>query len=365
MNHPNYDSFWHKQVFRTYLENLELTVPNLNVAGWWDQEDFYGPLEIYELLEKHDTHHLNYVAVGPWNHGGWAHGSGRKLGNFDFGSDTAAYFREKVQAAWFAYWLKDKGSLPLKEALAFQTGSNRWQTYDAWPPQEGVARRKLYFHSKGRLSFDPPQGNEGAGFESYLSDPAHPVPYRHRPISPTYPGPGWPVWLLEDQRFVYLRPDVAGFETDTLTGDVTVSGDIVAHLFASTSGTDSDWIVKLIDVYPEDYPADPKLAGWQLMIANDVFRGRFRKSFEKPEPMTPNRPTPIIVDLHTNNHVFLKGHRIMVQVQSTWFPIIDRNPQRYVPNIFAARASDFQKATERVYFSNGAASYIELPVASK
>jgi len=363
VNHPNYDSFWQKQAFRPYLENLELTVPNLNVGGWWDQEDFYGPLEIYELLEKHDRRHLNYVAVGPWNHGGWEGGPGRKLGNFDFGSDTAAYFREEVQAAWFAYWLKDKGSLPFKEALAFQTGSNRWETYDAWPPREGVTQRKLYFHSQGRLSFDPPQPGEGQGFESYLSDPAHPVPYRHRPIGPTYPGPGWPTWLLEDQRFVYLRPDLAAWQTDVLKDDVPVSGDIVAHLFASTTGSDSDWIAKLIDVYPEEYPEDPKLAGWQLMIANDVLRGRFRKSFEKPEPMTPNQATPITIDLHTNNHVFVKGHRIMVQVESTWFPIIDRNPQKFVPNIFAAKAADYQKATERVYFTPSAASYIELPVA--
>ncbi len=363
VNHPNYDSFWHKQAFRTYLENLKLTLPNLNVAGWWDQEDFYGPVEIYELLEKNDTGHLNYLAVGPWNHGGWERAKGSSLGNIDFGSDTSVYFRAKIQAPWFAYWLKDKGSLPLKEAITFQTGTDRWQNYDAWPPRDGVTDRKLYFHDKGRLSFDPPAAAEGQGFTSYLSDPAHPVPYRHRPISPTYPGPGWPVWLLEDQRFVYLRPDVAAFETDALQSDVAVTGDIVAHLFVSTTGSDSDWIVKLIDAYPEEYKDDPRLAGYQLMIADEVFRGRFRNSFEKPEPLVPNRVTPFTIDLHTNNHVFLKGHRIMVQVQSTWFPLIDRNPQKFVPNIFKAEASDYQKATERVYFSKQAASYIELPVA--
>lgn len=363
VNHPNYDSFWKKQVFRTYLENLKLTVPNLNVAGWWDQEDFYGPVEIYELLEKNDTRHLNYLAVGPWNHGGWAGGKGRALGNIDFGSNTSAYFRSKIQAPWFAYWLKGKGSLPLKEAITFQTGTDRWQNYDAWPPREDVTERKLYFHDKGEISFDPPAAREGEGFTSYLSDPAHPVPYRHRPISPTYPGPGWPVWLLEDQRFVYLRPDVAAFETAELQGNVAVTGDIVAHLFASTTGSDSDWIVKLIDVYPENYKDDPKLAGWQLIIADEVFRGRFRNSFEKPEALVPNRVTPFTIDLHTNNHVFLKGHRIMVQVQSTWFPLIDRNPQKFVPNIFKAEALDYQKATQRVYFSKEAASYIDLPVA--
>jgi uncharacterized protein len=339
-------------------------VPNLNVAGWWDQEDFYGPVEIYKLLEKNDSAHLNYLAAGPWNHGGWAGGSGRKLGNFDFGSDTSAYFRKQIQAPWFAYWLKGKGILPLKEAITFQTGTNRWQNYDSWPPHDGVAERRLYFHDKGRLSFDAPAANDGDGFASYPSDPAHPVPYRHRPISPTYPGPGWPVWLLEDQRFVYLRPDVAAWQTDMLTQDVTVTGDIVAHLFASTTGSDSDWIVKLIDVYPEDYKDDPKLAGWQLIIADEVFRGRFHNSFEKPEALVPNHVTPFTIDLHTNDHVFLKGHRIMVQVQSTWFPLIDRNPQKFVPNIFKAKAEDYQKATQRVYFSKAAGSYIELPVVA-
>jgi len=361
VNHPNYDSFWRRQALRPYLENLKLTVANLNVAGWWDQEDFYGPIEIYELLEKNDTQHLNYLAVGPWNHGGWAGGPGRKLGNFDFGSDTAAYFREKVQKPWFAYWLKGKGTLPLREAIAFQTGSNRWETYDAWPPRQGINGGKLYLHDKSRLSFDPPQAGEGKGFASYLSDPVHPVPYRRRPISPTYPGPGWPVWLLEDQRFVYLRPDVAAWQTEALQDAVTVSGDIVAHLFASTTGSDSDWIVKLIDVYPEQYAPDPKLDGYQLMIADEVFRGRFRDSFEQPEALVPNRVTAFTIDLHTNNHVFLPGHRIMVQVQSTWFPLVDRNPQKFVPNIFAATSSDYQPATERVYFSTKAASYIELP----
>jgi putative CocE/NonD family hydrolase len=363
LDHPNYDHFWQTLAFQPYLQNLKLTVPNLNVAGWWDQEDFYGPLKIYDLLEKNDTGHLNYLAVGPWNHGGWASGEGRKLGKFDFGSDTAAYFREHIQAPWFAYWLKGKGELPLTEALTFETGSNRWQTYDAWPPRQGITGRKFYFHDHGVLSLDPPSAGGTVSYQSYISDPAHPVPYRHRPMSPTYPGPGWPVWLLEDQRFVYLRPDVAAFETELLPHDLTVTGDIVAHLVVSTSGSDSDWIVKLIDVYPEDYAQDEKLAGYQLMVANDVFRGRFRNSFEQPQPMTPDEPTPMTVDLHTNDHVFEKGHRIMVQVQSTWFPLIDRNPQKFVPNIFTAQAGDYQEATERVYFSQAAASYIELPVA--
>ena len=359
VDHPDYDWYWQKQAVNPYLQGA--TVPNLNVAGWWDQEDFYGPLKIYETLEKKDAKHLNYLAAGPWNHGGWARGDGRTLGNIDFESDTARYFREKIQAPWFAYWLKDKGSLPLTEAITFQTGSNRWESYDQWPPR-GAEKRRLYFHSNGALSFDPPLQAGEPEFDSYVSDPAHPVPYRRRPIEPTYPGPGWPAWLVEDQRFVHQRPDVLSWESEPLKEDLVVAGDIVAHLFASTSGTDSDWIVKLIDVYPENYPKDPKMGGYQLMIANEVFRARFRKSFEKPHPLIPGEVTEYAIDLHDNNHSFLKGHRMMVQVQSTWFPVIDRNPQKFVPNIFTVTEADFQKATQRVYRSAKFPSNLELPV---
>ena len=357
--HPDYDQFWQKLAFAPYLKST--SVPNLNVAGWWDQEDFYGPVTIYEMLEKNDPKHLNYLVVGPWNHGGWAVGPGRKLGDIDFGSDTGVYFREKVQAAWFAYWLKDKGQLPLKEALTFETGTNQWKQYDEWPPRRNMTERNLYFRDHGKLAFDPPN-ESGDAFDSYISDPAHPVPYRHRPISPTYPGPDWRTWLLQDQRFVHLRPDVATWESDDLNDDMTVAGDIVTHLFASTTGSDSDWIVKLIDVYPEEYKPDPKLGGYQLMIADEVFRGRYRESFEKPEALTPNQVYEYKIDLHTNDHTFLKGHKIMVQVQSTWFPIIDRNPQKFVPNIYKASDGDYQAATQKVYRSRDQASYVELPV---
>lgn len=363
--HPNYDEFWQKQAFVPYLKNLKLQVPNLNVAGWWDQKDFYGPLKIYETLEKNDASHLNYLVVGPWNHGGWARASGDHLGQIKFGSDTSKYFREKVQAAWFAYWLKDKGSLPMREALTFQTGTNEWKTYDQWPPREHVAARHLYFHDSGGLSLEPPQEAGAQAFDSYVSDPAHPVPYRRRPIEPTYPGPGWPAWLVEDQRFVNLRPDVLSWETTPLTENVQVAGDIIAHLFASTSGSDSDWIVKLIEVYPEDYPQEPTMGGYELMIADEVYRGRFRKSFEKPEAVVPNQVTEYAIDLHTNNHCFQKGHRIMVQVQSTWFPVIDRNPQKFVPNIYKAQESDYQKATQRVFRSKRYPSNVEIPVITE
>ncbi|HZR33457.1 MAG TPA: CocE/NonD family hydrolase [Terriglobales bacterium] len=362
VEHPNYDEFWQKLAFWPYLKAP--TVPNLNVAGWWDQEDFYGPVKIYELLEKNDSKHANYLVVGPWNHGGWAGGDGRKLGPIDFQTDTGKYFRGQVQAPWFAYWLKDKGKLPLGEALTFETGSNQWKQYEAWPPTQNVSQRKLYFRERGQLSFDAPSPSGEPGFDSYVSDPSHPVPYRHQPISPTYPGPGWPTWLLEDQRFAQSRPDVLTLQTEPLKEDIIVAGDIVGHLFASTSGTDSDWIVKLIDVYPENYPPDRKLGGYELIIADEVMRARFRNNFEKPEPVEANQINHYTIDLHTNDHVFLKGHRIMVQVQSTWFPVIDRNPQKFVPNIFKATDADYQPATQHIYRSDQFASYVLLPIVS-
>jgi len=361
--HPNYDAFWKREAMPYILTKPR--VPNLNVAGWWDQEDAYGPMKIYELLEKNDPDHLNYLVAGPWNHGGWAHGKGKNLGNIPFGSDTSLYFRQKIEAPWFAYWLKNKGSLSLKEALLFQTGSDKWTQFDSWPPRDATAR-ELYFHEDGKLSFEPPQSVTSGSFDSYVSDPAHPVPYRHRPIDMTYPEDhpgGWPIWLVEDQRFVTDRPDVLVWQTDELKEDLTLTGKVTAKLFASTTGSDADWVVKLIDVYPEKYPEDWKLSGYELMIADEVFRGRFRNSFEKPEPINPGAITPFTIDLHTANHVFKKGHRLMVQVQSSWFPIIDRNPQKFVPNIFEATEADFQKATHRIYRSKEFPSGVVLSVA--
>ena len=363
--HPNYDAFWKRHAIAYGLK--EPTVPNLNVAGWWDQEDFYGPVATYERLEKVDKKNLNFIVAGPWNHGGWGNGPGRSLGEIPFGSDTAAYFRRNIEAPWFAYWLKDKGSLPLSEAMLFQTGSNAWTSFDAWPPREAKTRN-LYFRENGRLSFDAPQTNTADAFDSYESDPAHPVPYRHRPVDMTYPEdhPGsWYTWLVQDQRFVDERPDVLTWQTDDLTDDVTLAGQVTANLFASTTGSDSDWVVKLIDVYPQKFPQDWKLSGYELMIADEIFRGRFRNSFEKPEPITPNQVTPYTIDLHTADHVFKKGHRIMVQVQSTWFPLYDRNPQRFVPNIFEAKQSDFQKATQRIYRSKPFPSSVEISILPK
>ena len=357
VNRPDYDAFWKRQAFAPWLNRV--TVPTLNVAGWWDQEDFYGPIKIYELLEQHDTSKQNFLVVGPWNHGGWSRGEGRKLGRIDFGSATAAYYRRNILAPFLAYHLKGKGSPGRAEALTFRTGANEWVEHDAWPPKQNVVARRLYLQGNGKLSFDPPSAKAPPAFDSYISDPANPVPYRPRPIQLRS---GWSTWLVEDQRFVHRRPDVLAWASEPLADDVVVSGKVVANLFASTTGTDSDWIVKLIDVYPEKYADDPTMGGYQLMIAGDVFRGRYHKSFEKPEPLPANTAVHYQIAFPANDHVFKKGHRIMVQVQSSWFPVIDLNPQRFVPNIFHAKSSDFQPATQRVYRSGRSASYIALPV---
>ncbi len=375
VEHPNRDAFWEQRALATHLKKT--TVPILNVAGWWDQEDFYGPPKIYELLEKSDAERLNYLVIGPWNHGGWG-GKGRKLGNIDFGSDTGEHFRNTMLRPWFAYWLHGRGKLEQPEAVVFETGTNRWRSFDRWPPTAGVTPKKVYLRADRRLSFEPPTEKGPGAADSYVSDPDNPVPYVRRPILPTYQGSEWPVWLVQDQRFVDHRPDVLSFETEVLDRDVVIGGELVVDLFASTSGTDSDWIVKLIDIYPEgtsappalgeakpDKDAPPDLSGYQLMIANEVMRGRFRDGFVRPAPIPAGKVVEYRIDLHTNAHAFLKGHRIMVQVQSTWFPLIDRNPQRYVDNIFKAKQEDYIKATQRISRSREAPSAVILPVLAQ
>lgn len=364
VNHPNYDAFWKEQAFKADIERVQ--VATLNVAGWWDQEDFYGPLHIYKLLEARDKDGVNFLAVGPWNHGGWAR-KGDKLGNIDFGSATGDAYREQIQAPFFAFYLKDKGQFDVSEARTFRTGDNEWVSHAHWPPRNNVAKKPLYFHVNGRLSFEAPAADTKDGFDAFVSDPDKPVPYRKRPVEPTYypKGSGWSVWQTEDQRFVHLRPDVLSWETETLAEDVTVSGEVIAQLFASTTGSAADWIVKLIDVYPEEVESDHRMGGYQFMVAGDVLRARYRNSFEKPEPIKPNEIIAYKVDLRGHDHTFKKGHKIMVQVQSTWFPVIDRNPQKYVDNIFKASEDDFQAETHRIYHSASKASHIMLPVVSE
>jgi putative CocE/NonD family hydrolase len=362
--HPDYDAFWKRQAFPHPAS--EARVPTLNVAGWWDQEDFYGPVAIYQELEKHDPRGLNHLVVGPWRHGGARFGRGDALGPIQFDSATATYYREQIEVPWFAFYLKDRGSLALPEALTFEAGSNRWRRWDSWPPKSGVQQRKLYFGAGRSLSFSAPRADDPSQFDSYTSDPAHPVPYRHRPIQATYfpGGSGWSTWLVEDQRFVDGRPDVLSWESPPLEDDLTIAGEIGADLFASTSGSDADWIVKLIDVYPEHVTTDWPMSGYQLMVANDVFRGRYRRGFERPEAIVPSAMAEYAFSLHTQDYTFRKGHRVMVQVQSSWFPLIDRNPQTFVPNIFEAADSDFQAATHRIYRSASHPSHIAIPVVA-
>src|SRR6185295_9651150 len=371
VEHPDYDAFWKAEAWVTQVKGA--FVPNLNVAGFWDQEDPWGPWEIYRRSEASDPNRYNFIVAGPWFHGQWHNLKAESIGQVTFGGhDTALEFREKIEAPWFRYWLHGKGEKFPWRASTFQSGSNTWRTYDAWPPK--ATQTRLYLRADGTLSFDAPPAVER--YVQYISDPAHPVPYRQRPISPTYPNGDWRRWEVADQRFVDGRPDVLSYTSAPLDHDVTVTGALSATLFASTSGTDADFVVKLIDVYPENAQpnawtaeAGPEpgayarsLNGYQLPIAMEVRRGRFNASFETPRALSPNTPTEWAIPLRDHDHVFLKGHRIMVQVQSTWFPLIDRNPQKFVPSIYDAKASDYVKATQRVYATPALPSHITLPI---
>jgi len=361
--HPSYDAFWKSRALTTWL--TEVAVPTLVVGGWWDQEDFYGAVTTYATLERLDHHNRNYLVMGPWYHGSWSRGDGQKVGDIDFGSATGKYYREEIQAPWFAYWLKGKGKLDLAEATVFESGSNEWKRFDHWPAKEGTSR-KLYFRAGGQLSFEPPTSREARAsmYDAYVSDPAHPVPYRRRPIEITYDSRGshWRPWLYEDQRFVDGRPDILVWRTEPLTEDLTIGGDIAAHLFASTTGSDADWVAKLIDVFPDTITQGPVLGGYEFMVSSEIMRGRYRQGFDRARPIAPNSINEYVVDLHQQSYTFKAGHRIMVQVQSTWFPVYDRNPQTFVPNIFDAAPGDFRAATHRVYRNGRYPSYIDLPV---
>lgn len=360
VSHPSYDAYWQKNSPLNYIRSAQ--IPQLHVGGYYDQEDINGPQLMYSHMEKKDAANKNFIVLGPWNHGQWGRGKADSLGKISFGSSTGVWFRE-LQKKWFDYWLKGLGDGKFDEATCFQTGSNQWKTYTAWPPKEATQQR-LYAGASHTASFTKPVVADG--YQTYTSDPAKPVPYRTLPIEATYgPGSRWKQWQVEDQRFVYTRPDVLSFTMDALKEDLTVTGKIMAHLFAATTGTDADWIVKLIDVYPAIDSSSLPMSGYQLPVAMEVFRGRFRKSFSQPQALVPNKPEEFIIDLHDINHIFKKGHQLMIQVQSSWFPLIDRNPQKFVPNIFEASETDYIKATQRIYFSAQYPTYIELPVMKK
>jgi uncharacterized protein len=355
LEQPEYTPFWQAMAVEPHLTKVE--VPTLEVGGWWDQEDMWGTQAEYAALEPHDKNHEVFMVLGPWNHGGWGPTT-RHLGALDFGAATGDQYRKTIEAPFFEKYLKDRVGFDLKDTASFRTGVNTWEHYEAWPPKVGFHEAKLYLTNGSGLTFDVP-GTESK--TAYVADPADPVPYRNRPIQATYGnGSKWRTWLVEDQRFVSGRKDLANFSTPVLDKDVTVTGDVVADLFAATTGSDADWVVKLIDVYPDDAPGG--MGGYQLMVADEIFRGRYRNSFEKPEAIKPNDVTEYKWSLHGADHTFLKGHKIMVEVQSSWFPLYDRNPQTFVPNIMAAPASAYKAQTQTIYESAKYPSHLEFSV---
>jgi putative CocE/NonD family hydrolase len=355
LTQPSYTKFWQDMAVEKHLTKVE--VPTLEVGGWWDQEDMWGTQAEYAALEPHDRDHEVFLVLGPWNHGGWG-GTTRHLGVLNFGAATGDEYRKTIEAPFFEKYLKGKAGFDLKDTASFRTGVNQWERYDAWPPKVGFKETKLYLTDGSGLSFVAPSAESKV---AYVADPANPVPYRNRPIQATYGnGSKWRTWLVEDQRFVSGRKDLANFTTPALDHDVTITGDVMADLFASTTGSDADWVVKLIDVYPDDAPDG--MAGYQLMIVDEIFRGRYVKSFEKPEALTPGKVTEFKWSLHGADHTFLKGHKIMVEVQSSWFPLYDRNPQTFVPNIMTAPGDAYKAQTQTIYESAKYPSHLEFLV---
>jgi putative CocE/NonD family hydrolase len=374
---PSYDRFWQNRGVENTFK--QIAVPTLTVGGYYDQEDMWGPQELYEKLESHDAHGDNFLVLGPWRHGYWSSSSVR-LGSVDYGEPIGREYRERIEAPFFAHYLKgeeaDSGNpfarislgsdsnlvaRTITDTVSFQTGSNKWRLYSQFPPAS-TRTTKLFLESQGQLGWSAPTADSST---SYTSDPADPIPYRHRPIQPTYsPGSEWYNWLTEDQRFVTGRKDVAVWKLPVLSEDLTVTGELVADIFASTTGSDGDLVVKLIDEYSDD-DSDPKMRGYQLMTNAEIFRGRYLSSFELPTALVPGSIHEHKFSLHDVDHVFKAGHRVVVELQSTWFPLYDRNPQTFVPNIMKARPSDYRAATITIYSDPGHASSLLLPVAGK
>jgi putative CocE/NonD family hydrolase len=357
MKHGTYDEFWQSRSSLPHFKDIKPAV--MTVGGWFDAENCYGALQTYQSIEKNNPGAYNILVEGPWFHGGWVRSDGSYLGNIQFGSKTGEYYKKNIELPFFKYFLKNEGELDLPEAYVFVTGSNEWKKYDVWPP-ENTKEAQLFFQENGRMDFERPANEAKNPFDEYISDPAKPVPFTAQIIN-TMPRE----YMVEDQRFVAGRTDVLVYKTDPLQGDITVVGPITAELFVSTSGTDSDWIVKLIDVYPDDAPdndpnpCDVRMAGFQMLLRGDIMRGKFRNSMEEPEPFVPNQVTRVKFKLNDVYHTFLKGHRIMVQIQSSWFPLFDRNPQKFV-DIYSASEKDFQKAIQRVYHSGEFASNLKM-----
>jgi uncharacterized protein len=364
--HPAYDGFWQGQALDRIMASLPLKVPVMWLQGLWDQEDMWGAIHCYEAVESKDTDNdKNFLVMGPWRHS-QVNSDGYSLGPLRWDGDTTLQFRRDVLLPFFNQYLLDsapKADTP--PVLIYNTGENRWERFKSWPLScsQGCSNkpRPLYLTANGGLSFDAPDAAMPK-YDEYVSDPAKPVPYRPRPVVES-DGDAWRRWLVNDQRFVDGRPDVLTFVTEPLTAPLRVSGAPEVNLYASTTGGDSDWAVKLIDVYPDTVPSQPEMGGYELAISLDIFRGRYRTSFEHPAAITPNQPLLYRFGIPTVNHVFLPGHRIMVQVQSTLFPLYDRNPQTFVPNILDAKPADYQKATQRIWHTPGDTSFIELPIA--
>jgi uncharacterized protein len=370
LDHPTYDSFWQQQAMDKILAAQPLKVPVMLVDSLWDQEDIYGATAVYKAIKPKDTNNDKvFLVMGPWHHGQEIH-EASNLGAIKFDSDTALYFRRNILAPFLAHYLKDDApAADVPPVSAFETGTNTWRRLNSWPSgcDQGcsIHPTPMYLGAGLKLSSAAPKNGE-ASFDEYVSDPAKPVTYRARPIVPVYyPGSTWSQWLVDDQREVSGRPDVISYVTETLKEPIKISGQPMVNLVASTSGTDSDWVVKVIDIYPDEVAMDTPMGGYQLMVSADIFRGRYRESLESPKAIAADKPLLYRFALPTANHVFLPGHRIMVQVQSSWFPLYDRNPQTFVPSIFWAKPGDYRKATQRLYHAPGEASFVELPVVSQ
>ncbi|PYS73225.1 MAG: glutaryl-7-ACA acylase [Acidobacteria bacterium] len=365
LEHPAYDSYWQEQAVDKLLAKEPLKVPVMLVHSLWDQEDIYGDIAVYKAIKPKDRNNdMVYMVLGPWHHGQEIR-EGSSLGAIKFGSDTALYFRQEILRPFLDHYLKDSApGMEIAPITAFETGTNKWYRLPSWPAgcPSGctVKPTPLYLNAGLAVGFSTPKAGDPE-FAEYISDPSKPVPYRARPIDATT----WRQWLVDDQREQSGRPDVLAFKSEVLKAPVKISGESIVNLVASTSGSDSDWVVKLIDLYPDEVSAQPNMGGYQLMISADVLRGRYREGFETAKPITPNTPLKYRFVLPTANHVFLPGHRIMVQIQSSWFPLYDRNPQTFVKNMFWAKPEDYKKATQRIYHAPGQASYIELPLVTR